>query len=232
MNNMVSGSIVTFNNISTIEKTLETIFTQTKDIDFKLYIVDNGSSDGTPEFVEKNYPQVSVIRNEKNVGFGAGHNIIINSVESSYHAIINPDIVLKENVIKKMVDYMEENQDIGLLSPRICFPDGRDQILGKRNPRLKYLVASRLRGDEPGKLLREYAMLDCDLSKPIQIENATGCFMLLRTEVLKKIGGFDDGYFMYFEDADLTRRVNEVQSAFTILMRQLIMFGAERAKEI
>ena len=210
MNNMVSGSIVTFNNISTIEKTLETIFTQTKDIDFKLYIVDNGSNDGTPEFVEKNYPQVSVIRNEKNVGFGAGHNIIINSVESSYHAIINPDIVLKENVIKKMVDYMEENQDIGLLSPRICFPDGRDQILGKRNPRLKYLVASRLRGDEPGKLLREYAMLDCDLSKPIQIENATGCFMLLRTEVLKKIGGFDDGYFMYFEDADLTRRVNEV----------------------
>ena len=86
--------------------------------------------------------------------------------------------MLKENVIKKMVDYMEKNQDIGLLSPRICFPDGRDQILGKRNPRLKYLVASRLRGDEPGKLLREYAMLDCDLSKPIQIENATGCFML------------------------------------------------------
>ena len=210
MNNMVSGSIVTFNNISTIEKTLETIFTQTKDIDFKLYIVDNGSSDGTPEFVENNYPQVSVIRNEKNVGFGAGHNIIINSVESSYHAIINPDIVLKENVIKKMVDYMEENQDIGLLSPRICFPDGRDQILGKRNPRLKYLVASRLRGDEPGKLLREYAMLDCDLSKPIQIENATGCFMLLRTEVLKKIGGFDDGYFMYFEDADISRRAAKI----------------------
>ena len=106
MNNMVSGSIVTFNNISTIEKTLETIFTQTKDIDFKLYIVDNGSSDGTPEFVEKNYPQVSVIRNEKNVGFGAGHNIIINSVESCYHAIINPDIVLIEIVFKNMVDFM------------------------------------------------------------------------------------------------------------------------------
>ena len=205
MNNMVSGSIVTFNNISTIEKTLETIFTQTKDIDFKLYIVDNGSSDGTPEFVEKNYPQISVIRNEKNVGFGAGHNIIINSVESSYHAIINPDIVLKENVIKKMVDYMEENQDIGLLSPRICFPDGRDQILGKRNPRLKYLVASRLRGDEPGKLLREYAMLDCDLSKPIQI--------ILRTPTLQGVS-------------------TKFQSAFTIPMRQLIMFGAERAKEI
>lgn len=210
MYNMVSGSIVTFNNISTIVKTLETIFNETKDIDFKLYIVDNGSTDGTPEYIEKNFPQVTVIRSGKNVGFGAGHNIVINSVESRYHAIINPDIVLNENAIKKMADYMEENPDIGLLSPRICFPDGRDQILGKRNPRLKYLVASRLRGDEPSKLLREYAMLDSDLSKPIQIENATGCFMFLRTEILKNIGGFDDGYFMYFEDADLARRVNEI----------------------
>lgn len=210
MYNMVTGSIVTYNNISTIAKTLETLFDETQNIDFKLYVVDNGSTDGTPEYIEKNFSQVSVIRSEKNVGFGAGHNIVINSIDSSYHAIINPDIVLQENAIKKMVDYMEENTDIGLLSPRICFPDGRDQILGKRNPQLKYLVASRLRGDEPSKLLREYAMLDCDLSKPVRIENATGCFMLLRTDLLKKIGGFDEGYFMYFEDADLARRVNEV----------------------
>lgn len=210
MYNMVTGSIVTYNNISTIAKTLETLFGETKDIDFKLYVLDNGSSDGTPEFIEKNYPDVTVIRSGKNVGFGAGHNIIINQVESKYHAVINPDIVLTQNVVKKMADYMDENSDIGLLSPRICFPDGRDQILGKRNPHLKYLVASRLRGDEPSKLLREYAMLDCDLSKPTEIENATGCFMFIRTDVLKSIGGFDDGFFMYFEDADLARRINEV----------------------
>lgn len=210
MYNMVTGSIVTYNNISTIAKTLETLFGETKDIDFKLYVLDNGSSDGTPEFIEKNYPDVTVIRSGKNVGFGAGHNIIINQVESKYHAVINPDIVLTQNAVKKMADYMDENSDIGLLSPRICFPDGRDQILGKRNPHLKYLVASRLRGDEPSKLLREYAMLDCDLSKPTEIENATGCFMFIRTDILKSIGGFDDGFFMYFEDADLARRINEV----------------------
>ena len=210
MYNMVTGSIVTYNNISTIAKTLETLFGETKDIDFKLYVLDNGSSDGTPEFIEKNYPDVTVIRSGKNVGFGAGHNIIINQVESKYHAVINPDIVLTQNAVKKMADYMDGNPEIGLLSPRICFPDGRDQILGKRNPHLKYLVASRLRGDEPSKLLKEYAMLDCDLSKPTEIENATGCFMFIRTDVLKSIGGFDDGFFMYFEDADLARRINEV----------------------
>lgn len=210
MDNTVTGSIVTYNNMTTIEKTLYTLFEQTKDIDFKLYVVDNGSVDGTPEFIEKSFPQVTVIRSEKNVGFGAGHNIAVKEVKSQYHAIINPDIVLCENVIKKMADYMDKNPDIGLLSPRICFPDGRDQILGKRNPHMKYLIASRLRGDEPSELLKEYAMLDCDLSKPTRIENATGCFMLLRTDVLKKLGGFDEGYFMYFEDADLARRVNEI----------------------
>ena len=210
MYNMVTGSIVTYNNISTIAKTLETLFGETKDIDFKLYVLDNGSSDGTPEYIEKNYPDVTVIRSGKNVGFGAGHNIIINQVESKYHAVINPDSVLTQNAVKKMADYMDDNPEIGLLSPRICFPDGRDQILGKRNPHLKYLVASRLRGDEPSKLLKEYAMLDCDLSKPTEIENATGCFMFIRTDVLKSIGGFDDGFFMYFEDADLARRINEV----------------------
>ncbi len=213
MEHKVTGSIVTYNNMKTIDKTLSTLFEFTKDIDFKLYIVDNVSSDGTPDYIEKNYPQAEVIRMDKNVGFGAGHNAAIKRADSEYHAVINPDIVMIENAVKKMADYMDENGDIGLLSPRICFPDGRDQILGKRNPHFRYLVASRMRGDEPGALLREYAMLDCDLSKPVDIENATGCFMMFRTDVLKKIGGFDERYFMYFEDADITRSVRKISRA-------------------
>lgn len=213
MKHKVTGSIVTFNNMNTIDKTLATLFEYTKDIDFKLYIVDNVSSDGTPEYIEKNYPQTEVIRMDKNVGFGAGHNTAIKRADSEYHAVINPDIVMIENAVKEMADYMDENADIGLLSPRISFPDGRDQILGKRNPHFKYLVASRMRGDEPGRLLKEYAMLDCDLSKPVDIENATGCFMMFRTQVLKKIGGFDERYFMYFEDSDITRMVRKISRA-------------------
>lgn len=213
MTNRVTGSIVTYNNMKTIDKTLETLFEFTKDIDFKLYVIDNVSADGTPEHIEKNYPQVEVIRMKNNVGFGAGHNIAINKIDSKYHVVINPDIVLVEDAISKMAEYMDENEDIGLLSPRIAFPDGRNQILGKRNPHLKYLVASRLRGEEPSALLKEYAMLDCDLSKPTDIENATGCFMMFRTSVLKEIKGFDERYFMYFEDSDITRTVNSVSRA-------------------
>lgn len=208
----VSGCIVTYNNIGKIEETIESLLKFTVGVDFRLTVIDNGSTDGTPEFVEKNYsPRVKVIRNDKNIGFGAGHNLMLNELDSDYHCVINPDIRIKSDVITQMAAYMDENENIGLLSPQICFPDGRPQILGKRNPTLQYLVASRMRsGDEPGKILSEYAMLDEDLSKPCKIQNATGCFMMFRTSVFEKINGFDEGFFLYFEDCDITRRVNEV----------------------
>ncbi len=213
MDNMVTGSIVTFNNMSTIDKTLQTLFEYTKDIDFKLYVVDNNSTDGTPEYIKANFPQVEVLIQNKNIGFGAGHNVVIENINSEYHAVINPDIVFVENAIKGLVSYMENNEDIGLLSPRICFPDGREQILGKRNPHFKYILASRLRNEKTSELLSEYAMLERGTDEPFDIENATGCFMLLRTSVLKQIGGFDERYFMYFEDADITREVNKISRA-------------------
>jgi len=213
MDSMVTGCIVTYNNIATIKNTLESLFSFTTDISFKLYVVDNGSTDGTVEFIKKNFPQVEVIVSESNIGFGAGHNKVISKINSKYHVVINPDIVFVENAIKIMVEYLEEHEEIGLLSPKICFPNGNSQILGKRNPKLKYLFASRMRGEEPGELLREYAMLNENLDEPIEIENASGCFMMFRTSVLRQINGFDKRYFMYFEDADITREVNKISRA-------------------
>ncbi len=209
-NPIVTGCIVTHNNMRTIKDTLNTIFEYTKDVDFTLYIVDNLSTDGTPDFIKKNYPQVKVIEPMTNNGFGSGHNVVLDKINSDYHLVINPDIILKNNAIKDIIDFMEANDDIGLVSPRICFPDGKEQILGKRNPHLKYLIASRLRKEgELSDLLKEYAMLDEDLSVVTDIENASGCFMAFRTDLFRKIGGFDERYFMYFEDADISREVRK-----------------------
>lgn len=208
MNNHITGCIVTYNNMSTIDNAVKSLLECTA-ASFGLFVVDNGSTDGTPEYIERNYPSVTVIRTNANLGFGAGHNFIMDRLNSKYHVIINPDIIVKDDVISKMAEYLDDNADIGLLSPEIRFPDGRLQVLGKKNPALPYLIASRLRGNgEPGAKLREYAMLDKDLTKPLDIENATGCFMFIRTDLFKEIGGFDKRYFMYFEDCDLTREVN------------------------
>ena len=210
MNPKVTGCIVTYNNMKTIKKAVDTILEYT-DENFRLYVVDNNSTDGTPKFIRENYPEVCVIETGTNSGFGAGHNIVLPMLSSEYHIVINPDIVINENAIEKIIDFMDANPDIGLLSPKICFPDGREQILGKRNPRLKYLIASRMRDEEnPSKLLREYAMKDCDLSDVTDIENTTGCFMVFRTSVFKELKGFDEGYFMYFEDADIARRAKKI----------------------
>ena len=123
-------------------------------------------------------------------------------------------IVLRDDVITQMTVYLDDHPEIGMLSPKIEFPDGRPQILGKKIPKPYYLAASRLRGKAPGKILRDYAMLDEDMSVPRRIENATGCFMVIRTEIFRKLGGFDSRYFMYFEDCDLTREVNKISKVF------------------
>lgn len=214
INIKVTGCIVTHNNIGSIDETIKTLLEHTKGVDFKLTVVDNLSTDGTPEHIRKTYPEVQVIEPKTNKGFGSGHNVVLPELDSVYHCVINPDISIREDVIAKMAAYMQEHPEIGLLSPKICFPDGRVQILGKRNPKIKYLVASRMRNEEdPHKFLREYAMLDEDLTKPCEIENATGCFMMFRTDLFKKIGGFDERYFMYFEDCDITRTVRKFAKA-------------------
>lgn len=211
MNPKITGCIVTYNNMKSIKNTIDSVLKYTDSGKFSLYVVDNGSSDGTPEFIRENYPEVCLIETNTNSGFGAGHNIVLPMLESEYHIVINPDIIIRDNAVEKIVEFMDNNKDVGVVSPKICFPDGREQILGKRNPHLKYLIASRMRDEKnPSKLLREYAMLDCDLTKVTDIDVATGCFVVFRTEIFKKLKGFDQKFFMYFEDFDIARRANQI----------------------
>ncbi|MCL2107013.1 MAG: glycosyltransferase family 2 protein [Oscillospiraceae bacterium] len=205
----VTGSIVTHNNIDTIETTLRTLKEYVRDVPFRLYIIDNHSKDGTPALAAEAAPWAEHLPLTRNIGFGAGHNLVLEKLDSKYHCIINPDIVLDSDAVTAMARYMDAHEDVTMLSPRIVFPEtGGDQILGKRSPTLRYLAASRLRGGPRAKkVLREYAMLDEDPELPFEIENATGCFMFIRTETLQKIGGFDERYFLYFEDCDLTREL-------------------------
>ena len=210
----VSGCIVTYNAKDKISPTIESLLAETKGVDFTLYIVDNASSDGTAEYIKEKYPEVIVIESEKNSGFGAGHNKVIPFLESDYHAVINPDILLKEDVLTELAEYAEADSEIGLLSPQIRFEDGRLQMLAKRNPTVRYLGNHWFhKGDEPNRLMTEYCMLDMPDDKPFEITNATGCFMFFRTEVFMELGGFDERFFMYLEDCDIARRVSKKYKA-------------------
>lgn len=204
-----TGCIVTYNNIEKIGETVSSLLENTKGTDFTLFVVDNASSDGTPEFLERSFPEITLIRNKVNVGFGAGHNTVLPMLDSKYHFVINPDITLGDDVVSAMCRFMEKNENTALLSPKICFPDGSEQLLGRRRPNPVYILASRMRGKATEKILRHYAMADKDLSKPFRIYNASGCFIGMRTDKFKAVGGFDEKFFLYFEDCDLTRRIEK-----------------------
>lgn len=208
MNNIkLSACIVTYNSSNIILEAIKGLLAATKDYHFDFYISDNCSTDNTVELIKSNFPEVKVIINEQNRGFGAGHNAVLPLLESDYHFVINPDIIANNESINLIIDFMENNKDVVMLCPKILNEDKTEQILPKRNPKFKYLLSRRVKLFK--KWEAEYTMRNDKLDEVVDIDFCTGCFFVIRTDVFKKVNGFDDIYFMYFEDADLSRKAKE-----------------------
>lgn len=202
----VTISIVTYNSEKYIGTLLDSIFKEVINVDYHIYIIDNCSTDNTISIINsKKNERVTLIQSPSNVGFGKGHNTIIPRLTSKYHVFINPDIQLKNDVIGELARYLDANEDIGIVTPKILFPDGQLQILPKCDPRLSYLISRRINIPFMQKYRDAYEMSDKDAGSAFDIQFCTGAFMFVRTEILKQVGGFDERYFLYFEDADLSR---------------------------
>lgn len=201
----VSACIVTYNCKEKVLKAISSLIEHTIGVDLTIYVSDNNSTDGTVSSIKKHFPSVLIIKNDINGGYGYGHNKILDLIDSKYHVIVNPDIMVESDVITKLSIYMENNPDVGLVTPKILNLDKTIQHLPKKNPKFIYLVGSRI--PLLKKYRTEYTMSDKELTTPVDIEFCTGCFMFIKTSLFKEINGFDDRYFMYFEDADLTRNV-------------------------
>lgn len=179
-----------------------------------LYVVDNASPDGcgsrlaSTDFGDS---RVQVIVLPENIGFGCGHNTILPLLKSRYHFILNPDILLENDVLHQLAAWLDAHPQVAMATPQLYYPDGRVQNLPRRKPTPWMLFARQLAPRFPGSLFdrcdRHYTMQDEDLSLPRQIEFCTGSFMAVRTDILQQVGGFDEEYFMYVEDADLTQKI-------------------------
>lgn len=203
----LSACIVTYNNADKIGTAVSSFAKFTPDLDCILYISDNGSSDETLSIIRSENENAEIIENGSNIGFGKAHNAVIPLINSKYHAVINPDIEIDSNVLPHLCDYLDNHNDVVMVTPKILFPDGSEQVLPKRKPTLKALIGRRLPFFK--KKAEHYTMSDIAITEPTPIEFCTGCFFVIRTDVFKKLGGFDDRFFMYFEDADLTLRAEK-----------------------
>ncbi|MDE6023838.1 MAG: glycosyltransferase family 2 protein [Lachnospiraceae bacterium] len=203
----VSGCVVTYNNIDVIEDCIESVLQCTKNVDFQLYVVDNGSTDGTRELIKRKYENVKLIENEKNSGFGEGHNKVVSLIDSEYHVIINPDIKLESDVISTLCGFMAKHENVAMVTPKILNEDKSEQYLPKYCPTIRYVIISKFKPFQ--YLRRQYTRQDESFEKPVKIEFSTGCFSVVRTALFKELEGFDSRFFMYCEDADLSRRVRK-----------------------
>ncbi len=194
----ISASIVTYNDIGRAPATVESILNNTKKYNLTLYVIDNASSDGTVKCIEK-INGVTVIRNDKNIGFGAAHNRVLDNQIGKYHFVINPDITINSDVLSDMVDYFEADPDVVMAMPKILNTNGTEQKLPKERPTFKRLFFGRL----SDSVRSEYVWAEREITEPTEIDFCTGCFFCIRGDVFKKILGFDERYFMYLEDADL-----------------------------
>lgn len=149
-----------------------------------------------------------------NLGFGAGHNAVLATLASEYHLILNPDVELAPSALKHGLSRLRKDSTIALLSPRVTSQDGVQEFLCKRYPSVLVLL---LRGFAPSFIRRwfderlaDYEMQGaCSGNSPVDVEIASGCFMLVRTAALRAVGGFDPAYFLYFEDFDLSLRIRK-----------------------
>ncbi len=203
----LSICIVTYNSENKVGKTVSTIKEFTKGIDYKLFVFDNGSTDITKIAVLNADPEVNFIENNTNLGFGKANNLVLPHINSKYHAIVNPDIRIENDVLSALCDYMDKHPDVVMVTPKVLFPDKSEQHLPKLRPRFIYLLARRTPFFK--KKAIEYTMEDKILAEPTEIDQCSGCFAVIRSDVFKKLNGFDERFFMYMEDADLTLRAKK-----------------------
>ena len=153
----------------------------------------------------------------ENGGFGTGHNTVLSLLHSRVHFILNPDIQLTEDTLSDLADWMTAHPGVVMARPALTFPDGRPQRLPLRRCSVRAMVYRQLPCLKFWARYNEhYLMADRDLTSPTEIEFCTGSFSAVDTAAFKAVGGFDEDYFMYVEDADLTQKMRTRGKAYLV----------------
>lgn len=208
--------IVNYKMKDDIDKCLTSLFLDIKDsgLEIIVTVVDNASHDGIAELLKEKYPEVNFIQMPENEGFGHAQNAGMESCEAKYYFALNPDteFLPNSNAIKKMFDYMEKHDKIGMIGPKIIYPDGSLQYSCYRFPSFWQPVFSRTKiGGEKlrNKMNDNFLMKDFDHNSTRPVDWIMGSAMFVRNKAVKEVGMFDNRFWMYAEDSDWCRRMWE-----------------------
>ncbi len=209
----VTVSIVNWNTRDELRECLESVLGQER-VSLEVIVVDNASSDGSAEMVRREFAgRVTLIANAENRGFGAAHNQAIAASHGRYVLLLNPDCrILGTDVLARMTAYMDGHTDIGILGPKVLYPNGGIQFSARRFPTM---LAASFRHTPLGRLfpknrfVRRYLMTDFDHSHTADVDWLSGAALMIRRETFEQIGLLDERFFIYVEDMDWCRRAHD-----------------------
>lgn len=209
----ISIIIVNYNVKEFVLNLLESIQKAKNSLSLEIFVVDNNSTDGSIEAISEKFPEVKLIVNKKNVGFGAANNQALRIATGKYLLMINPDTIVKEDTLVKMIKFFEENESCGIAGCKVLNVDGTLQLACRRSfpgPWTSFTKVMGLSSLFPkSKIFAKYNLTYLDENKTYEVDAVSGAFMMMRKTVYDKIGGFDEQFFMYGEDLDLCFRTQK-----------------------
>jgi N-acetylglucosaminyl-diphospho-decaprenol L-rhamnosyltransferase len=177
--------------------------------EMRVHVVDNASGDGTAEMVEREFPEVALTRAPGNVGFSKANNLAIQASDAPYVLILNPDTRVTEGALERVCRVLDERQKVGIVGAKLVLNDGSFDHAAKRAFPTPLGALAHFTGigrSRESGALAQYRAPERDVDEAGSVEAVNGAFMLVRREPLEKLGGFDEGYWMYMEDLDLCYR--------------------------
>ncbi len=209
----LSISIVNWNTRDLLRNCLRSIYETTHQISYEIFVVDNASSDGSYQMIEREFPQVRLLRNEENLGFAQANNQALKRSQGRYILLLNPDTIVLERAFAKMVEFMDGNPKVGALGPRILNEDRSLQFSCYSFPTISTFLFHITHLDTlfpKNRLMGKYRMSYWDHNDIREVDWVTGACLMVRQEVIQRIGLLDEDYFMFSEDLDWCYRIKRL----------------------
>jgi GT2 family glycosyltransferase len=202
--------IICWNDLKLIRNCIDSIYAGTHSIEFEIIISDNGSTDDSVEFIRANYPLAHVIENGANLRFAKANNIGIQASRGEYILILNPDTIIHEGTLDKLIQFADQHPEAGAFGCKVLNPDGTYQESARPFPSVRgeWITAFCMKPlgyISDWFLASTYMGWQGDTQRKIDWQS--GCCLLVRGEVLKRLDGFDPQFFYYYEEVDLCRRI-------------------------
>lgn len=205
---LISIIIVNFNGGEVLLGCLESLEKSSPSIAYEVIVVDNCSTDGSPDLVEQTFPNILLIRQPQNRGFGAGNNVGAKFAKGEFLFLLNPDTILSEDILPHLIEIMQQDPTIGIVGPKLLNPDGSLQL--SVSPALS--IAGEYQARKQAKSyqsLRNKTLISQKFNDIQEVDIVVGAAFFIRKALFDSIGGFDENFFMYFEESDLCRRVQD-----------------------